>query len=68
MDLTGHWPLPGETIRQVPRILVGPHDLSVQNTLLIEGAPPGPPIPGFCGTNLLGDTVALPGADCVARI
>jgi hypothetical protein len=32
------------------------YDLSAPTTLFIEGAPPGPPAPGFCGTNLFTGT------------
>ena len=32
------------------------YDLSAPTTLFIEGAPPGPPVPGFCGTNLFTGT------------
>lgn len=28
------------------------YDLNTPTTLFIEGPPPGPPLPGFCGTNL----------------
>jgi hypothetical protein len=28
------------------------YDLNTPTTLFIEGPPPGPALPGFCGTNL----------------